>query len=484
MTTTFLSSWFNEYNDLNDLPNNGGSVEIYLTGTTTPAAVYADHTGDVANTNPVVFNSQGYPIAPIWLDVTNNYDAIVKDALGNVVYELDYIGLPPLVPATGGGVDGAAIIWVRTLSTATRVSDTVFTIEGIWDVIFSQGRRLKITRFSAVDYSTIQTAVYDSGTGLTTVTVVSDGTGVLPNDGEGSNNLTVYYSALDSINLAVPYISYTAANTGTEDALVVNLNPAVYALTDKLMITVDMGSSTNLTTTPNIVVNGLSVTNIVSDSGGAIAIGSLPRYTDLVYDVATNVFTLKNPATTSNDAKWAAFPVGYVQPFIPQVMGTTLALWLAVHTDWRKLTNTQVPDIEGRAMAVSSATHLGNTQTGADDSIVPAHDHTGTVAAHSHPGSSTAAHTHTITDPGHSHPLVNGAVASASTSFAATAAVGVWLGSAATSAEVTGITVNSASAAITIAADTPTVTVASAGVSVTNGNIQRTQYFDYIVKVA
>jgi len=475
--TTFLSPWFNEYNDLNDLPNSGGSVTIYLTGTTTPASVYADHTGNVANTNPVVFNSQGYPIAPIWLDVTNDYDAIVKDALGNVVYELDFIGLPPLVPASTTGADGATIIWVDTLSAATKTSATTFTIDGVWDVIFSQGRRLKITS-EAIKYCTIKTATYNSGTNLTTVEVVVDGGGSVP------SITSVFYSALDSIHLAVPYISYTAANNGTEDALVVDLSPAVYALTDKLMLTVDMGALTNLTTTPNIVVNGLSVTNIVSNSGGAVAIGSLPRYTDLVYDVATNVFTLKNPSTSSNDAKWAAFPVGYYQAFIPELMGTTLALWLAAHAEWIKLTDAQVADIEGRVIAVSSAAHLGNTRAGADDSIVPAHGHTGTVAAHAHPGSSTAAHSHTITDPGHTHSLTNGAVADPSNSFSGTAAVGVWLGTAATASATTGITVNSASAAITIASDTPAVTVASAGVSSANGNIQRTAYYDYIAKVA
>jgi hypothetical protein len=479
MATVFLSPWFNETSSLNGgLPNNGGSVTIFLTGTTTPAAVYVDELGVIANTNPVMLNSQGYPVQPIWLDITHNYDAIVKDALGNVIYELDYIGIPPANPALANDLG----VWIDTLVNCHNVNTHSFTIAGVWDVIFTAGRRLKfylLLSESPIRYGAVETATYNGGTNLTTVVMRMDGTSTVP---AGTSH--VFYSVLDSINVAVPKINYFGINTGTEDAIVVNFNPAFVPADSGTKFTIKC-PNTNTTTTPTIAINGATPITIVKNGGGVLGIGDIPQYAEFVYDIDTNNAQLLNTSTTSNDAKWSAFPIGYTQPFIPAIMGTTLAAWLATHTDWAELNNTYVVGIEGCALAVASATHLGQTIYGNDDLVVPSHTHDGsTVASHNHAGSAGGSHTHAVSDPGHGHNLLNGAVADPSNSFSGTAAVGVWLGTANTTINTTGISISAASADVSIAYEAPAVTIATAGVSGTNANIQRTVYFDYICKIA
>ena len=474
--TCFLSKFFNEYNDLNDLPNNGGSVTWYITGTTTPAAVYADHTGTVANTNPVILNSQGYPVAPIWLPITDYYDAVVKDALGNVVYELDYIGLDPDATA---GATATVSIWINTTKVIRNTGTKTFDIDGTFDVLFTAGRRLKITDSGGDVYATVASAVYNGISDVTAVTIVPDGTSQLT---IGAANVGCFYSAIDSINSPVPYQNYYAVNTGTSDALLASYDPSVLMTQGGVKVIVKT-SATNTTTTPTFSANGQTPITITLNGGAAIAAGQIPTFADLLYDVAGNKAVLMNPSTTNDDAKWSAFPIGYCQPFIPGIMGTTLAAWLATHTQWAKLTNTQVAGIEGRAMAVSSATHLGNTQAGSDDAVVVAHTHTGTVAAHNHPGSVEGSHTHAVSDPGHYH-VVSSIVASPSASFSSVASSGYLNSSGNTTTTTTGISISPAAATISIASDAPAVTVASTGVSATNANIQATVWFDWIYKVA
>ena len=60
MPSVKLSPLFNDAQlDNNGLPLSGGMVYWYLAGTTTPTIVYAESSGSVANTNPVLLNTRG-----------------------------------------------------------------------------------------------------------------------------------------------------------------------------------------------------------------------------------------------------------------------------------------------------------------------------------------------------------------------------------------------------------------------------------------
>ena len=152
---------------------------------------------------------------------------------------------------------------------------------------------------------------------------------------------------------------------------------------------------------------------------------------------------------TTDAAKWDAMPVGTAQPFVESVMGVPIATWLAAHPKWDKLNNAIVSGIEGRAMAVAGNGHAASTQAGSDDAIVVSHTHTATQESHSHANVPLY--------------MPEGDVDR-----------GLETGSSLFSIDDTG---NTSSA-------TPAITVESAGVSGTDKNIQRTQYLDWIIKVA
>jgi hypothetical protein len=436
--------------------------------------VYVDETGTVANTNPVVFDSQGYPIQPIWLPVNAAYDALVKDALGNAVYHLYNIKIAD----TGGNVVVGTEVWIDSLSVVHNTSSNMFEITGIWDVILSVGRRVKFFNSSTnIVYGSVQAASYDSGTGVTTVDLVMDGTSIL-NNLETTQHM--HFSILDSVNTPVPDITYHASNTGTADALIANY-PTAFVLQSGVAYTVKTTTS-NTTTTPTINPNGQGDLVIVKNGGDALSIGDLPQYAQLIYDFAGGKAVLLNPSTGSQDSKWESFPIGYCQPFIQSVMGSTITAWLAAHPNWGKLTNTQVSDIEGRSMCVSSSTHSGGAMTGSDNATVPTHTHTCSVASHHHPGSLVTAHTHTVTDPGHNHPVYNtqGSIDGGPAGIFQVTNQAYSLMT--TGVNTTGITISSSAPTVTIAAEAPAVTINATGTALTDLNIQRSVYFDWIYK--
>jgi hypothetical protein len=350
----------------------------------------------------------------------------------------------------------------------------------VWDVILSVGRRIKFST-SGLDpvYCTVINALYDGGTNKTTVTVVCDGSTHLQYT-EAPQQM--FYSILDPINTPIPWLPYYGVNTGSADVITAIFTPAVYAPVAGMILTVKL-SATNATTTPTFNPSNLGAATIVNDALAAIGVGDLPKYAQLLYDISGK-WVLLNPNKTSQAAKWAAFPIGYTQPFIPAIMGSDITTWLAAHTGWAKLTNTQVADIEGRAMAVSSSTHAGVTQAGADDGSTIAHTHTGAVAAHNHAGSYDSGHNHAISDPTHFHSNAAGLSASASVTLVGTSGAGEAIAQPNTGAAATGITIATGAASLVIASEAPAVTVNSTGGSATNANLQRTQWFDWIIKTA
>ena len=140
---------------------------------------------------------------------------------------------------------------------------------------------------------------------------------------------------------------------------------------------------------------------------------------------------------------WNDYPKGHCQPFFASIVGVSLSTFLATYTNWRKLDNTQISDIEGRAMAVSSASHLTGTQSGSDDAIVVQHNHT---------------------SPPHNHAVTNNANSDAGSGYLVVGGL---------NPEGTPPTT-----------DDTTITINNTGSSGTNANIQRTHYIDWIIKIA
>lgn len=71
------------FNDANGNPLAGGSVYFYVPGTTTPKDTYQDPGATILNANPVILNGSGQAI----IYGTGSYRQIVKDSLGNTIWD-------------------------------------------------------------------------------------------------------------------------------------------------------------------------------------------------------------------------------------------------------------------------------------------------------------------------------------------------------------------------------------------------------------
>lgn len=73
----------------NGLPNNGGFINTYLAGTSTPATTYTTSIGNVSNANPIAMSTGGVLPNEIWLTSGVSYKFVITDSLGAVIQTLD-----------------------------------------------------------------------------------------------------------------------------------------------------------------------------------------------------------------------------------------------------------------------------------------------------------------------------------------------------------------------------------------------------------
>ena len=106
-----------QFTDANGVPLSGGSVTVYLAGTTTEATTYQDRSLLSANTNPVILNARGE--CTIWADSAYTYKYVVKDSSGVTIYTEDNI---PGAADTGAAAD-AAEDWAIKTSAAVEGSN-------------------------------------------------------------------------------------------------------------------------------------------------------------------------------------------------------------------------------------------------------------------------------------------------------------------------------------------------------------------------
>jgi hypothetical protein len=287
MPSVKLSPLFNDAQlDNNGIPLSGGMVYWYLAGTTTPTIVYSESSGSVANTNPVVLNTRGEPVNPIWLPTGDTYKAILNDSLGNLIRTIDNI--------SGVNDTTTPVIseWVLYAGAATYISGTSFSVTGDATATFDNNRRVKATVSGTDRYGTVNGApVY--ALGVTTVTLTLD-SGVLD-----SSLATVYYGFLDP---AHPSFDTTGVNNntkagiqsqtwvafttgGTSGTYTLTPNPAItaYAAGQRFNVTFNAASAT--TNTINVSALGAKSLKMYDSAGNKInAVFALNQITDIIYD--------------------------------------------------------------------------------------------------------------------------------------------------------------------------------------------------------
>jgi microcystin-dependent protein len=99
--------------DNNGLPLNGGLIYTYQAGSSTPLTTYTTSAGTVANSNPIILNTSGFPNNEIWLQTGYSYKFVIQNASGTTIQTLDNI-YPILQTGNSSGAtipSGLIAIW-------------------------------------------------------------------------------------------------------------------------------------------------------------------------------------------------------------------------------------------------------------------------------------------------------------------------------------------------------------------------------------
>ena len=96
MPSVSLSPIFNGWQGftVGGLPLSGGKLYSYLAGTSTPHNTYTTIVGNVANSNPIILQSDGRPQFEIWLEDGIAYKFVLTDSLGLNTLTYDNISSP------------------------------------------------------------------------------------------------------------------------------------------------------------------------------------------------------------------------------------------------------------------------------------------------------------------------------------------------------------------------------------------------------
>ena len=104
----------------NGIPMVGGSLTVYIAGSTTPTTTWQDSALTVANTNPITLDARGECV--LWLDESIIYKFVLKNALGVVQWTQDNINSQAPLRSDLSGPLGAALIGANAYQTQDDVN--------------------------------------------------------------------------------------------------------------------------------------------------------------------------------------------------------------------------------------------------------------------------------------------------------------------------------------------------------------------------
>lgn len=250
MTALFSPYGNSQVVDANGDPAMGYTITTYAAGSSTLLASYTDYAGLSANDNPVTLNSAGRnPNGQFWLASGLAYKFVLKDAQGVTVQTVDNV-TGTNDPATLSTTDQ----WVTFSGTPTYISATSFSVSGDQTGTLHVLRRLKTTNTGGTVHLRISASSYDSGTGLTTVTVVND-SGSLD-----SGLSSVSYGLLSATNPSIPETSVGKTLRTSASVAAVQTALATTGTVLQELVFTDAGTTTTASSLANVTASAKSIT--------------------------------------------------------------------------------------------------------------------------------------------------------------------------------------------------------------------------------
>lgn len=162
----FLAPLINDQQeDSNGNPLSGGTISVYLAGTSTPANTTSDKAGAIPNSWPIVLNTLGLNTqGAVWLTGGAAYKFVIKDSSNVTLRTIDNVS----------GINDTTVTtdqWVVFQGTPTFVSATSFTVPGDQTQTFAPYTRIKTSNTGGTVFGTVVRSVFSS---VTTVTVIPD----------------------------------------------------------------------------------------------------------------------------------------------------------------------------------------------------------------------------------------------------------------------------------------------------------------------
>lgn len=168
-------------------PASGFKLFTYVAGSSTLVTTFTTSVGDVAQSNPIILNSGGFPtIGQIWITEGTSIKIEFTDDTDVVIKTEDNIS----------GVNDTTISqdeWVAG-PTPTFIGTTTFSLIGDQTTVFHVGRKIRTINTGGTIYSRITVSAFTS---VTTITVVND-SGVLD-----SGLSIVSYGLVSSVNTSI-----------------------------------------------------------------------------------------------------------------------------------------------------------------------------------------------------------------------------------------------------------------------------------------
>lgn len=176
------------------LPLNGGFLNTYAAGTSTPLATYTTPAGNIANSVNIQLNSDGRPPNEIWFTQGQSYKFTLTDSLLNLIATYDNLA---------GINDPTANItsseWIATGFIPSYISATQFSVPNNQLLSFAIGRRVQVTVSAGTLYGTVTASSFAAS--ITTVTLRMD-SGTLD-----SGLSVVNIGIINSLNTSFPILT-------------------------------------------------------------------------------------------------------------------------------------------------------------------------------------------------------------------------------------------------------------------------------------